>query len=117
MTLDSLLILSAAVFCIGLYGILSKTNIVSTIMSIELMFNGIIIAAVSFSRFTPSALLMNNSFDVSSFALNTALSGHVFGVFIISIAAAESALALALVFVMFNKKSSVDIVDFNELKG
>ena len=41
MNLESLLILSALVFCIGLYGVLSKINIVSTIMSIEIMFNAV----------------------------------------------------------------------------
>ena len=116
MNLESLLILSGLVFCIGLYGVLSKINIVSTIMSIEIMFNAVIIAAVAFSRYTPASLLLENG-EISTFAINTALTGHVFGIFIISIAAAESALALALVFVMFNKKSSVDIVDFNELNG
>jgi len=117
MTLENVLILSGALFSIGIFGVLSRRNFVTIIMSLEIMFNSIVIAAVAFSRFTPSSLLLHSDSIVTTFDLNTALSGQVFGIFIIAIAAAESALALAIVFVLFRIRSSIDITEIDDLKG
>ena len=117
MTLENVLILSGALFSIGIYGVLSRRNFVTTIMSLEIMFNSIVIAAVAFSRFTPASLLLHSDSIVTAFDLHTALSGQVFGVFIIAIAAAESALALAIVFVLFRIRSSIEITEIDDLKG
>lgn len=117
MTLESVLVVAAAIFSIGMFGVLSRRNIIAVIMSLELMFNGVLIAAIAFSRFTaPAAILERDGWNVPAESLNTALSGHMFAVFIIAIAAAETALALALVFAFYRARQSVEISDANQMK-
>ncbi len=94
------LILSALVFCIGLYGALAKRNAVIILMSIELMLNGVNIAMVAFARFiTPLAL-----------------TGHIFAIFIITVAAAEVAVGLALILAIFRYRDTIQIDQINLLK-
>jgi NAD(P)H-quinone oxidoreductase subunit 4L len=94
------LILSALVFCIGLYGALAKRNAVVILMSIELMLNGVNIAMVAFARFiTPLAL-----------------TGQIFAVFIITVAAAEVAVGLALILAIFRYRDTIQIDQINLLK-
>ncbi|HEX2171728.1 MAG TPA: NADH-quinone oxidoreductase subunit NuoK [Dehalococcoidia bacterium] len=94
------LILSLAVFCIGLYGALAKRNAVVILMSIELMLNGVNIAMVAFSRFiTPQAL-----------------TGQIFAIFIITVAAAEAAVGLALVLSVFRYRDTISVDQINLLK-
>jgi NAD(P)H-quinone oxidoreductase subunit 4L len=94
------LILSALVFCIGLYGALAKRNAVVILMSIELMLNGVNIAMVAFSRYiTPQAL-----------------TGQIFAIFIITVAAAEAALGLALVLAIFRYRDTIEVDQINLLK-
>ncbi len=94
------LILSAAVFCIGLYGALAKRNAVVILMSIELMLNGVNIAMVAFARFiTPLAM-----------------TGQIFAIFIITVAAAEAAVGLAMVLAIFRYRDTIQIDQINLLK-
>ena len=94
------LILSALVFCIGLYGALAKRNAVVILMSIELMLNGVNIAMVAFSRYiTPQAL-----------------TGQIFAIFIITVAAAEASLGLALVLAIFRYRDTIEVDKINLLK-
>lgn len=116
MNLESALVVASAVFCIGMFGVLSRRNIIAVIMSLELMFNGVLIAAIAFSRFTPPAALLGSRSDISTDALNTALTGHMFAVFIIAIAAAETALALALIFAFYRARQSVEVSQAAEMK-
>jgi NAD(P)H-quinone oxidoreductase subunit 4L len=99
-TLTHYLILSLAVFCIGLYGALAKRNAVVILMSIELMLNGVNIAMVAFSRYiTPQAL-----------------TGQIFAIFIITVAAAEAAVGLALILAIFRYRDTISVDQINLLK-
>ena len=94
------LILSVLVFCIGLYGALAKRNAVVILMSIELMLNGVNIAMVAFSRFiTPQAL-----------------TGQIFAIFVITVAAAEAAVGLAMVLAIFRYRNTIQVDQISLLK-
>ena len=116
MTLESVLAVSGAIFAIGLYGALSKRSAVVVLMCMELMFNAVVIAAVAFSRFTLPAALAGSGVEVTREAVRTALSGHVFAVFIIAIGAAEIALGLALVIALYRSRETVEITDADLLR-
>ena len=94
------LLLSAAIFTIGLYGALAKRNAVAILMSIELMFNAVNIAFVAVSRFSPQL----------------DLTGHVFALFVITVAAAEAAVALAIILAIYRVRKTVSIDELNLLK-
>ena len=94
------LVLSALIFTIGLYGALGKRNAVVILMSIELMFNAVNIALVAVSRYSPT-------FD---------LSGQVFALFVITVAAAEASVALAIILAIYRLRKTVSIDDINLMK-
>lgn len=115
MTLENLLILSAALFSIGLYGVLSNRNFISIIMSLELIFNSLVIAAIAFSRFILPFGILDNG-DIHASTLRNTLSGHMFGIFIIAVAATEAALALALVFALSRVNKNIQIENVSEMR-
>ena len=84
----------AILFTIGLYLALGKRNFVGVLMGIELMFNAVNLTFVSFSRFVES---------------DSPLSGHVFVVFVITVAAAEAATALALAVMLYRVRDTIDV--------
>lgn len=97
------LVLSGILFAIGLFGALSKHNAVGILMCIEIMLNGINIAVVAFSRFlVPDQVL---------------LTGHVFALFVIVVAAAEAAVGLAIVIALYRNRATVDVEKINSMKG
>ncbi|MFZ5753199.1 MAG: NADH-quinone oxidoreductase subunit NuoK [Bacillota bacterium] len=99
-TLQHYLILSAILFCIGLFGALSKKNAVAILLSIELMLNAVNINLVAFTKFlTPGELV-----------------GQVFAIFVIVVAAAEVALALAIVIAIYRQRNSVAVEDLDWMK-
>lgn len=100
LTLNHYLIFSAILFCIGLYGVLSKRNAIAVLMSIELMLNAVNINLIAFSRFVTTGIL----------------TGHVFAIFVIIVAAAEVAVGLALVITIYRDRLSTNIDDLNWLK-
>lgn len=116
MSLESFLIVGAVIFAIGLYGALSKRNAITVLMSLELMFNGVIVTAVAFSRYVlPGSLAMspaNASAEVAQFLL----TGQVFAIFIITVAAAEIALGLAIVVAIYRTRQSVLVSDIDQMK-
>ncbi len=116
MTIESVLLVSGALFAIGAYGAFSRRNLVTVIMSLELMFNGVVIALVAFSRFTPSAALLSGD-PVTAEAIRSALTGQAFAIFVTAVAAGEAALAFALVFAMYRASESVEITDASEMKN
>ena len=116
MTIENVLLVSAVLFAIGIYGVVSRSSLITVIMSLELMFNAVVLAAVAFSRFTPSAALLSGE-PVTAEAVRSALTGHAFAIFVISVAAAEAALAFALVFAMFRAGESIEITDASKLKN
>lgn len=99
-TLEHYLILSAALFCIGLFGALVKKNAVAVLMGIELMLNSVNINLVAYTKFlTPSYL-----------------AGQVFAIFIIVVAAAEVAVGLAIVISIYRDRLSTDVDNLDWLK-
>lgn len=95
------LILAAALFSVGLFGVLSRKNVVAVLMGVELMLNAVIINIVSFWRFNAPVE------DVS---------GQVFAIIVFAVAAAESAVGLALAISIFRRKQTVVAEDLDELK-
>ncbi len=108
-TLNHYLALSAVVFSIGLYGALAKRNTVAILMCIELMFNAINISFVAFSHY----LKVPGTGEV---ALVNQLTGQVFALFIIAVAAAEAAVALAILLAIHRSRRTVDVEEMSLLK-
>lgn len=98
--LEHVLILSALLFVIGVYGALSRRNAVAILLAIELMFNAVNVAFVGFARFVGPEQL----------------AGQVFAIFIITVAAAEAALALAMIVLLYRQRRSVDIEEISLLR-
>jgi NAD(P)H-quinone oxidoreductase subunit 4L len=95
------LILAGALFCIGLYGVLSQRHAVRVLMCLELMLNAVNIVFVTFSNFLPS---------------DTPLRGQIFSLFVIAVAAAETSVALAIFLLMYRHYQSVDMEKIDSLK-
>lgn len=93
------LTLSAAVFVIGMFGFLTRRNIIIMFMSIELMLNAVNISLVSFSHYLQD------------------LRGHVLVFMIITVAAAEAAIGLALIIALFRNKQTTHVDNMTEMKG
>jgi len=99
-TLNHYLVLSAILFGIGLYGVASRRNAIGVLMCIELMLNAVNINLVAFSKFcTPGQI-----------------NGQVFTIFVITVAAAEAAVGLALVISMYRNLSKINFDEINLLK-
>ena len=91
--LEHYLIVSAALFCIGLLGVIMRRNLLVMYMSLELMLNSANLALVSFSRF------------------NDNLNGQIVVFFIVTVAAAEVAVGLALIVALYRKRRSAHVED------
>ena len=100
-SLQSYLIIAAILFSIGIYGVITRKNAIAILMGIELILNSTNINFIAFNRFGG----MEN------------LDGHVFSIFVIVLAAAEAAVALAIVINLFKNIGSVDVDDAGLLKG
>ena len=101
MDLARFLILSGVLFCIGLYGALARRNVITVLMSIELMFNAVNIALVAFAKYVVPVGVEEQ--------LGRMLTGQVFAIFIITVAAAEIALGLGIVIAFYRNQESVDV--------
>lgn len=99
MQLNEFLILSAFLFCTGIYGVLARRNGVLVLMSVELMLNAVNINLVAFSAFTKN------------------VSGQVFALFVITIAAAEVGVGLAIVLLIYRNLRSPNLDEIDQLKG
>lgn len=100
MQLQYFLILAAALFCIGIFGLITSRNAVRVLMSIELMLNAVNLNLMAFSNYLDAQ-------DVK---------GQVFTTFVIAIAAAEAAVGLAIVLSIYRNRDTVDMEQFNLLK-
>ena len=98
--LNRYILLSLALFSVGIYGITSSRNVIRVLMSIELLFNAVNVSLVSFSSFVDPL----------------EIKGQVFAIFVMAIAAAEAAVALAIILAIYRNTSSVDMEDFSTLK-
>ena len=99
MLISQFLLLSAVLFCIGVYGVLARRNGVMVLMSIELILNAVNINLIAFGARWGS------------------ISGAVFALFVIAIAAAEVGVGLAIVLLIYRNLKSPDLDKINELKG
>ena len=100
--IEHYLILSAVLFSIGLYGALAKRNAVAILMCIEIMLNAVNIAMVAFSRYLVPDVVV--------------LTGHVFAIFIMTVAAAEAAVGLAIIIAIYRSRQSVDVEQMDLMK-
>lgn len=99
LSLNQFLLLGSALFCIGVYGVLARRNAVTVLMSIELILNAVNINLLAFGAFHGD------------------ITGAVFALFVIAVAAAEVGVGLAIVLVIYRNKHTVDFDDVNALKG
>jgi len=97
---SSYLTLAAILFCIGLFGALTKRNAVIVLLSIELMLNAVNLNLIAFAKygFAPS------------------LTGQIFSLFTITVAAAEAAVGVAILIALFRNRGTSDVKDMNEMK-
>jgi NADH-quinone oxidoreductase subunit K len=95
------LLLAAALFCIGAFGALARKNAVAVLMGVELMLNAVNINLVAFWRYTA----------VSQMA------GQLFAVFVITVAAAEAAVGLALFIAIYRQRQTVNVEEIDTMKG
>ncbi len=113
MDLEKFLILSAIIFAIGLYGALARRNVITVLMSLELMFIAVMLAAVTMSRYVASREVLAQPGVATEAVLQTLLTGQVFALFIIVVAAAEIALGLGIVIAFYRSREMVDISQAN----
>ena len=109
MSFESFMIVAAALFCIGLYGALARRNVLAVLMSIELMFNAVNLTLVAMAKYLAPAYWQA---DISA-----VLTGQVFAIFIITVAAAEIALGLGIVFAMYRTNESVDLTEASAMRN
>lgn len=116
MTLERFLVLSAVLFTIGLYGALTKRNAITVLMAIELMFNAVNVAAVAVARYVAPAALRADPASTADAVVQAVLTGQVFAIFIIAVAAAEVALGLAIVIAVYRYRETVDVTEVNLMR-
>lgn len=96
------LIVAAALFCIGLYGVLSRRNAIGILMGVELMLNAVNINLIAFWRNVEAA--------------RAQFAGQVFAIIVITVAAAEAAVGLALIIAIYRSRRTVDVTEADLLK-
>ena len=108
--LQNYLFLSDVIFCIGLYGVLSKKNAITILMCVELMLNAINISAVAFSRY------IINPFNLINGNIDSLLTGQVLAMFVIAVAAAEVAIGVAILVTVYKNRQTAYVTEGNILK-
>ncbi|EFM09068.1 NADH-ubiquinone oxidoreductase chain 4L [Paenibacillus curdlanolyticus YK9] len=99
--LGSYLTIAAILFCIGLYGALAKRNAIIVLLSIELMLNAVNLNLVAFSKY----------------GVVPSLSGQMFALFTIAVAAAEAAVGVAVLVALFRARGTIKTDEIDELRG
>jgi NADH:ubiquinone oxidoreductase subunit K len=99
MQLNEFLFLAAFLFCTGVYGVLAKKNAVLVLMSIELILNAVNINLIAFGAFDDT------------------ITGQVFALFVIAVAAAEVGVGLAIVLLIYRNRHSIDLDSVDLMKG
>lgn len=102
MSLVGPLLLATFLFCVGIYGVIARRNAVLVLMSVELMLNAVNINLVAFQNLL--------------FPDDVAVSGLMFALFIIGVAAAEVGVGLAIVFNMFRNRATVNVDDVDLMR-
>ena len=101
-SLRHFLVLGTILFSLGMYGVLSRRNAIGILLSIELMLNGVNVLMVAFSRYLPS---------------DQELAGQMFAIFIITQAAAEAAVGLAIIIAIYRQRRTVQVDQLDLMKG
>ncbi|HZW47333.1 MAG TPA: NADH-quinone oxidoreductase subunit NuoK [Microvirga sp.] len=99
MLVNQFLVLGAILFCIGVYGVLARRNGVLVLMSIELILNAVNINLVAFSAYLGDMV------------------GQVFAMFVLTVAAGEAAIGLAILVIYFRGRGTIAVDDINQMKG
>ena len=99
MLLNQFLLLGAVLFAVGVYGVLARRNAVMVLMSIELMLNAVNLNLVAFG------------------VQHNVVSGQVFALFVIAVAAAEAGVGLAIVLLLYRNRKSIAVDEFDLMKG
>jgi len=97
-SLEHYLIVSIMLFCLGLLGVIIRRNLIVMYMGLELMLNAANLALVSFSHFRDN------------------LDGQIMVFFVITVAAAEVAVGLALIVALYRKRQTTDVTDLSSMK-
>jgi NADH:ubiquinone oxidoreductase subunit K len=100
--LQHFLVLSAILFAIGMFGALSRSNAVGVLLSIELMLNAVNVMMVAFACYVESP---------------QPLAGQLFAIFIMTVAAAEAAVGLAIVITVYRLRHTIQVDEIDLLKG
>lgn len=95
------LIVGAALFSLGLYGALSRRNSIAVLMGVELILNAVNLNLIAFGRYV----------------IPLAVTGQVFALFVLAVAAAEAAVGLALIIAIYRSRDSVNLEDVDLMKG
>jgi NADH:ubiquinone oxidoreductase subunit K len=98
--LPLVLMFSAVLFSVGVYGVLARRNAVLVLMSIEVILNAVNVNLVAFSQFLRDAVL----------------SGQIFALFVITVAAAEVGIGLAIVILIYRNRETINVDEVNLLK-
>ena len=98
-SINSYLFISSMLFCLGLFGVITRRNAIAVLMGVELILNAANINFVAFSKFNG----MN-------------IDGHIFSPMVIVLAAAEAAVALAIIINIYNNMNTINVDDAAELK-
>ncbi len=105
-SLQSCLLLSAMLFSIGIYGVLARRNIIVVLMSLELMLNAVNLAVVAFGRgfaATASAEMQH--------------TGQIFALMVLAVAAAEAAIGLSILLLIWRRWQTIDVRDVCRMQG
>lgn len=97
-TIHHYMVLSAVLFFIGVFGVLYRRNLIVMFMSVELMLNAVNLSFVTFARYTQS------------------MDGHVVAFFVMALAAAEAAIGLAILVMIFRNRSTVQADDLSAMR-
>jgi len=95
------LIVAALLFCVGLFGVLARRNAVAVLMGVELMLNAVNVNLVAFWRYSHL----------------TQMTGQLFAIFVITVAAAEAAVGLALIIAIYRQRTTVNVEEIDLMKG
>jgi NADH:ubiquinone oxidoreductase subunit K len=101
-SLRHFLVLGTILFSLGMYGVLSRRNAIGILLSIELMLNGVTLLMVAFARYINS---------------DQELAGQVFAIFIITQAAAEAAVGLAIIIAVYRQRRTIQVDQLDLMKG
>lgn len=99
MSLQALLVIAAAVFCCGLYTVMTRKNAVSVLMGVELILNAASLNFISFSHYVASNI-----------------DGQIFALFVIALAGAEAAVALAIFLRLFGGTGTIEVDEADEMR-